>query len=52
MGGALRVVLGCAGLFAAFGHVAPDGVRLALGCGALGAAALWQRLRAGLPARA
>jgi hypothetical protein len=42
MGVALRVVLGAAGLFAAFGHVAADEVRLAAGVVALGATALAQ----------
>jgi len=43
MGVALRVALGAAGLFAAFGHVAPDLVRLAVGAGALVGVALAQR---------
>lgn len=44
MGMALRLLLGAAGLFAAFGHVAPDGVRLAIGVGALAATAVVQHL--------
>jgi TRAP transporter 4TM/12TM fusion protein len=46
MGAPLRIVMGAAGLFAAFGHVAPDLLRLAVGGGALVAIALAQRLLA------
>jgi TRAP-type uncharacterized transport system fused permease subunit len=42
MGVPLRIVLGVAGLFAAFGHIAPDGLRLAVGVVALAGTAVVQ----------
>jgi TRAP transporter 4TM/12TM fusion protein len=52
MGVPLRVALAAAGLFAAFGHVAPDGVRLAVGVVALAGTAVGQRLLSRPPAPA
>ncbi len=46
MGGVLRLILGLAGLFAAFGHFAPDTLRLAAAAVALGGTALLQLLLA------
>ncbi|HWT09569.1 MAG TPA: TRAP transporter fused permease subunit, partial [Roseomonas sp.] len=46
MGGPLRILLAAAGLFAAFGHIAPDSVRLPLAAAALGATALLQLMTA------
>ena len=43
MNAVLRVLLGLAGLFAAFGHVAPDHLRLGVAIGALAAVAVMQR---------
>jgi hypothetical protein len=42
MGVPLRIVLGVAGLFAAFGHIAPDALRLAVGVAALAGTAIVQ----------
>lgn len=45
-GPGLRVVMGIVGLFTAFGHVAPDWLRLLVGAGLLAAVAGWQHLAA------
>jgi TRAP-type uncharacterized transport system fused permease subunit len=52
MGLPLRVLLGAAGMFAAFGHVVPDEVRLAVGVLALAGSAVGQGMlvRRGRPA--
>jgi TRAP transporter 4TM/12TM fusion protein len=42
MGVPLRILLGCIGLFGAFGHIAPDTVRLGVSAAALGAAVVLQ----------
>jgi TRAP transporter 4TM/12TM fusion protein len=42
----LRLALGSAGIATAFAHAWPDGVRLAIGCGALALVGGWQALRA------
>jgi hypothetical protein len=51
MGPPLRLLLGAAGLFAAFYHGVPDAVRLAIALGVPGVMALAQRIRLPRPVR-
>lgn len=51
LGVVLRVVVGVAGLMAAFVHAVPDPVRLAASCGVLAALVAWQVVTTRAPAR-